>query len=192
VDNVKLSEEACGRTDEQACGRINEQACGLERISHVCKKICDSWGKAELNRYISGLIMDARGGQRQGFPVDVAAELFFLAQANQTVRALIWAENKHISFEEATQVIEEYDQKRLAEDVFDNPMVSRDTVSRTERRRTDRGGRRTIQVEAAQSKATPLQVLIDLVTNRTLLLLMVFVLTAKLVWPYLMTALFPA
>ncbi|MDP2751425.1 MAG: hypothetical protein Q8O31_02305 [Rhodocyclaceae bacterium] len=169
-----------------------EEACGLERIGHVCQKICASWGKAELNRYISGLILDSRGGHRQGFPMDVAAELFFLAQANQTVRALTLAENKNISFEEATQLIEEHDQVRLAENAFDDPMVSHDAIVRQDRRRADRGGRRTIQVETNPSKATTLQVVIDLVTNRTLLLLVVFVLTVKLVWPYLMTALFPS
>lgn len=177
MDNVKESAEVCG----------------IERIGHVCQKVCASWGKTELNRYLSELILDTRGGQRQGFPMDVAAELFFLAQTNQTVRALTLAENKGLPFEEASRLIEEHDQKRLAEDAFDNPMVSRDAVVRQERRRSSRGGGvMTAQTETSQPKVTPWQVLIDLVTNRTLLLLLVFVLTAKLVWPYLIAALFPS
>jgi hypothetical protein len=54
----------------------------IERIPHLCAKICMTWGSRELDAFFSHLLMDSRDGSRQGLPVEVANEVLFLMQTN--------------------------------------------------------------------------------------------------------------
>ncbi|MCE9568891.1 MAG: hypothetical protein K8R10_02600, partial [Rhodocyclales bacterium] len=60
----------------------------LEDIGHLTRRICGIWGSPELDTFLSLLLMDARGGSRKGLPVEVAAEILFLAQTNKMLRAM--------------------------------------------------------------------------------------------------------
>jgi hypothetical protein len=68
---------------------LPSEACGLERLPHVLNKLCQLWGRAECEAYISRLIMDSRDGARQGLPWEAAMELMFLAELAVGRRALV-------------------------------------------------------------------------------------------------------
>ena len=101
----------------------------IESIDHLTKKICALWGTPELNLFIRHLIMDSRDGSRQGLPMDVAAEVAFLAETNTFVRAAKSAKLLGVHFSEALKRIEAEDNQPLKLDAFDNPFVSRDTLA---------------------------------------------------------------
>ncbi len=53
---------------------------------HVVKRIADLWGRDELDRYFAALVfVDAV--PRQGFPLDVAAEILVLQNYYRDIRA---------------------------------------------------------------------------------------------------------
>lgn len=53
---------------------------GVEKnYPRVFEKIHLLWGTPELDPYLNDLIMDSRGGQRQGFPPNVASEILRLS-----------------------------------------------------------------------------------------------------------------
>lgn len=53
---------------------------GIENnYPRVLEKIHQLWGTPELDPYLNDLIMDSRGGQRQGFPPEVASEILRLS-----------------------------------------------------------------------------------------------------------------
>jgi hypothetical protein len=106
----------------------------LEAIDHLTKKICLLWGTPELNLFIRHLMMDSRNGSRQGLPMEIAAEMVFLAETNTLVRAINAAKLLDIKFSEALKMIEAKDDQPLQLDVFDDPFVSRDTLARKEGR----------------------------------------------------------
>jgi hypothetical protein len=99
----------------------------LEGIPHLTQKICSIWGSAELDVYLSGLIMDSRDGSRRGFPVDVAEEILLLIQVNKMIRAIDLAKKLSMSLGEAYRRIDDGDTVRQT-DAFDDPNVSRDTL----------------------------------------------------------------
>jgi hypothetical protein len=51
------------------------------RFPHIVVRIATLWGKAELDAYLKDLMITTRVG-RQGFPPEVAQELFMLASAH--------------------------------------------------------------------------------------------------------------
>ncbi len=51
---------------------------GLEQIPHILQKIQATWPDAACQAYLQSLLLDNRGGGRQGFPVSVVAEILLL------------------------------------------------------------------------------------------------------------------
>ena len=49
-----------------------------QRFPHILARIADLWGSAALDPYLDSLMFDERDG-RQGFPPDVASEIFQLS-----------------------------------------------------------------------------------------------------------------
>lgn len=47
------------------------------RFPHILARITDLWGTSALDTYLDSLMLDDRGG-RQGFPPEVATEIFHL------------------------------------------------------------------------------------------------------------------
>jgi hypothetical protein len=169
----------------------------LEELGHLKQKVCLMWGSPELDIFISRLIMDSRDGQRKGLPMEVGAELLFLAKTNKMIRAIDIARTQQVAFRDAMQLVEEGDQKRLEADNFDNPLVSRDMVVRE--RGPDRRAvpdRRTAPRESASDRRSGQERrhgtnsltmgdrIFRLVFSKATLFLIVFALTAKLLWPY--------
>ncbi len=59
----------------------------LERqYPRILKKIVDLWTSAKVDDYFSELIMNTRGGQRQGFPAIVAEDILRLSAINTKYR----------------------------------------------------------------------------------------------------------
>jgi hypothetical protein len=113
-------------------------------------------------------------------PIKVATEVLFLAQTNKMIRAADLAKKLNIRVEEAYRLVDEGDQARLQSDAFDDPMVSRDTITR---------GNRAVAPVARRSSATGSQVqglgelLMMLMRSKWLAWSIVLVLGAKFVWP---------
>lgn len=72
--------------------------CALERMAHLCGKVCAEWGQSGFEAYANTLILDARDGNRQGLPWDVAQELHFLGELSIAKRALVAAEMTQLPF----------------------------------------------------------------------------------------------
>jgi uncharacterized protein len=53
-----------------------------EKFPRILEKIMEMWGAPELDQYFNELMMDTRGGTRQGFPPDVASEIFSLSMVH--------------------------------------------------------------------------------------------------------------
>lgn len=185
---------------------LPREAGSLEAMTHLKQKICLMWGSPELDIFISRLIMDSRDGQRQGLPMEVGAELLFLAQINKVIRAIDLVGKQGISLKEAYGLIDAGDQRRLEGDTLDNPLVSRDTVIRESdsNRRTGRerrnGSPGNLSAESAENRrsgqerrqgndsgafASFGELVFKLVTSKVVIILIAVALTAKLLWPYL-------
>ncbi|MDO8315521.1 MAG: hypothetical protein Q7T00_09820 [Rugosibacter sp.] len=164
----------------------------LEAIDHLTKKICALWGTPELNLFIRHLIMDSRNGSRQGLPMEIAAEMVFLAETNTFVRAIKSAKLLNIKFSEALKTIEAEDNQPLKLDVFDDPFVSHDTL-------TDKEGRERFNpvaiapVPRYAQQRTPaksptaglLALLLMLFRNRWLWVIALAVTGYHFVWPWM-------
>lgn len=85
----------------------------LKNMPHLLKKIQGMWKTRDLNTFISGLFLDSRDGERAGFPIEVARELFSLAQLNLQIRAKDAASSLSISQEDAIELISRGDQLAL-------------------------------------------------------------------------------
>lgn len=68
--------------------RLTPGACALERLPHLAVRVQTLWGHADFERYVSHLVMEARDGNRQGLPWDLAQELLFLTELSIAKRAL--------------------------------------------------------------------------------------------------------
>lgn len=160
-------------------------ASALESIAHLKQKVCLMWGSPELDTFIGRLLMDSRDGARQGLPMQVGAELLFLAKANKIIRAIDLMKSEKVSFGEAFHSVDAGDQKRLEADEFDNPLVSRDTVIRVrnEERRIEQTRRPA--PKPAGFAAGFGHLIFKLLTSKAVLFLIAVALTMKLLWPYL-------
>jgi hypothetical protein len=135
-----------------------ESRAALENIGHLTQKICAIWGTEDLDAFLSKLVMDARDGERQGLPFEVAMDP-----------------------DAAYKLIDEQDQSRLRIDPFDDPSVSRDTViARAER--TNRGPERTARPSGSQAQGLG-ELLLMLIRSKWLVGAIILVLGMKLVWP---------
>lgn len=50
-----------------------------EQFPRIIGKIIMLWGEPEAEAYFNELLMDSRGGTRQGFPPNIASEIFSLS-----------------------------------------------------------------------------------------------------------------
>lgn len=53
-----------------------------ERFPRVMDRIADLWESEEIDDYFTDLMMNTRGGTRQGFPPKVASKIFSLSMAH--------------------------------------------------------------------------------------------------------------
>lgn len=174
------------------------EASALEAMTHLKQKICLMWGSPELDVFISRLMMDSRDGARQGLPMEVGAELLFLAKTNKIIRAIDVARSQKIPLRNALLSVEDGDQKRLESDNFDNPLAAsgqamrergtdrRDNNSRATRRE-DTGERRSGQDRRKTGDGATAafgKLIFSLVTSKAVLFLIAAALTIKLLWPY--------
>lgn len=157
-----------------------EDRSALEGITHLSRKICAIWGSPELDGFLSKLIMDARDGARQGLPVPVAAEILFLAKTNKIVRAMDLSKTLKVDYDKAYSLVDEGDQARLKIDPLDDPLVSRDTITRINRTTPTRPS----TAPRAASQAMGLGgLLLMLMRSKWLWWTIVLILGAKLLWP---------
>ena len=140
------------------------------------------WGTPELDTFLSRLIMDARDGDRQGLPIMVAAEVLFLAQTNKMIRAIDLAKKLNLRVEEAYRLVDEGDQARLQSDAFDDPLVSRDTITRGNRAAESVARRSSATMAGSQAQGLG-ELLMMLVRSKWLVWSIVLVLGAKYIWP---------
>lgn len=91
-----------------------------------------AWGTQELDAYINHLLTDSRDGQRNGFPVEVTAELLFLVETNKLVRAIDMARRLKIPLKEAYQKVDLQDRGSQLGDPKNDPLVARDMYAREE------------------------------------------------------------
>jgi len=56
-----------------------------QNFPRIVDKIIMLWGEPELEAYFSELLMDSRGGTRQGFPPEVASEIFSLSMYHASI-----------------------------------------------------------------------------------------------------------
>jgi uncharacterized protein len=57
-----------------------------EKYARVMNRIVDLWDTKEIDDYFNDLMIDTRGGARQGFPKEVASEIFALNLAHARIR----------------------------------------------------------------------------------------------------------
>jgi hypothetical protein len=159
----------------------NKDRAALEEISHLTRRICLMWGTPELDSFLSRLLMDARDGDRQGLPVEVATEILFLAQLNKMIRAADLTRQLNIDLEEAYSLVDGGDQARLKIDALDDPLVSHDTITRSVR---STGVSARFPAMPAGSQAQGLgQLLLMLLRSKWLIIAVVLILGLKFVWP---------
>lgn len=154
----------------------------MESIGHLTQKICAIWGTEDLDVFLSKLVMDARDGERQGLPFEVATDILFLAQINKRRRAIDLGKRMSMDPDAAYRLIDEQDQSKLRIDAFDDPSVSRDTVI-TRADRVKRGpDRRQAGPRGSQAEGLG-ELLMMLIRSRLLLWSIILVLSLKLLWP---------
>jgi hypothetical protein len=56
-----------------------------EKYARVMNRIVDLWDTKEIDDYFTELMIDNRGGTRQGFPKEVASEIFALSMAHAKI-----------------------------------------------------------------------------------------------------------
>jgi hypothetical protein len=57
-----------------------------EQYPRVMDRITELWNSKEIDAYFTDLMIDNRGGTRQGFPPKVASEIFALSMAHANIR----------------------------------------------------------------------------------------------------------
>lgn len=57
-----------------------------EKYLRVLNRIVELWDSKEIDEYFNELMMDTRSGTRQGFPHDVASEIFALSMVHAKIR----------------------------------------------------------------------------------------------------------
>jgi len=154
----------------------------LEDIGHLTRRICGIWGSPELDTFLSGLLMDARGGSRKGLPVEVAAEILFLAQTNKMLRAMELSKKLSLHVGETYRMVDEGDQARLKIDPLDDPLVSRDTVTRGNRA-TAAPARCSAESGAGDQLRGLRELLLMLIRSKWLVWAIILVLGLKFFWP---------
>lgn len=167
----------------------------LESIEHLTTKICALWGTPELNVFIRHLILDSRNGSRQGLPMDVAAEMTFIAETNTFVRAITAAKRLSIKFSEALTMTEAEDDQPLKFDAIDDPFVSRDTLANKKEREQFNSAalapvpRYSQRAPAKHQTTGLLTLLLMLVRNKWLWVIALAIAGYHFVWPWMQSLL---
>ncbi len=160
-------------------------ACALESINHLTEKVCQMWGRPELDLFLSRLIMDSRDGKRQGLPLEIATEILFLVQTNKLLRAInMQQQHSNMTLKEAFALIDQGDQKRIEIDVHDQPPVRADSDTRQKppAQRAHMKQRAAAKPEITMAALSKL--LFKLVFSKTFMLLVVAAISFKMFWPY--------
>ncbi len=58
-----------------------------EKFPRVFNRIVELWDTKGIDDYFNDLLMDTRGGTRQGFPPEIASEIFALSIAHEKIRS---------------------------------------------------------------------------------------------------------
>ena len=98
------------------------------------------------------------------------------------IRAIDLAKKLNIRAEHAYRLVDEGDQARLQTDAFDDPLVSRDTITRGNRSTESMTRRSSATGAGSQAKGLG-ELLMMLVRSKWLAWAIVLVLGAKFVWP---------
>lgn len=106
------------------------EASEIEKYAHVQKRVCMLWCTPELDVYLNHLLTDTRNGQRKGFPIEVTAELLFLAELNKLNRAIDLARKLRIPLSEAYHKVDKQDR---GGELGDDPLAGRDQFAREEK-----------------------------------------------------------
>ena len=168
--------------------RTIECRAALEGIPRITKQICAIWGTRELDAYMGKLLVDARDGARQGFPVEVAAEILFLIRANKMVRAIERAEKLNIDWTASFAMIDKGDQEGMSADAWDDPTSSRDTAAAATTAAKKGSARlsvsRSTPASTVGSQISGIRALIGMVfKNQWIVGAIILILLAKLLWP---------
>ena len=172
--------------DPQNKVKQSECRAALEDIAHLTRRICGIWGSPELDTFLSRLLMDARGGTRKGLPVEVAAEILFLAQTNKMLRAMELTKKLNLRIGVTYRMVDDEDQARLKIDALDDPLVSRDTITR-ESRATVAPARRSVRPSAGDQAQGLGELLGMLIRSKWLVWGIILVLGLKYFWPAVKT-----
>lgn len=157
----------------------------IEHFEHVQKRICLLWGTHELDAYINHLLTDTRDGQRKGFPLEVTAELLFLAELNKLVRAIDLARKLGIPLRDAYHKIDKQDRGLELGDTPD-PLSGRDQFAREGRELGARGAVAARAPERAGVLESIGKGLFALLTSKVVLFLIVL----YLAWQFLLPVIF--
>lgn len=96
-------------------GRQSDAAmAAIEAMPNLARKITLMWKSRELDGFIQNAVLDGRDGDRQGFPMEVGAELLFLAEINKLVRAFDLAARSKVKLGEAYRMVDQGDRETLA------------------------------------------------------------------------------
>jgi hypothetical protein len=161
---------------------VNPEASEIEKFPHVQKRICMLWGTQELDGHINHLLTDSRDGQRSGFPVEVTAELLFLAELNKLIRAIDLSRKLKIPLREAYQKIDKKDRGADLGDPSD-PLSGRDSFAREEKELGVRARSARKTEESDGVLATVGKGVFSLFTNKAVLFLVTLFLAYQYVLP---------
>lgn len=151
----------------------------IEAMPHLTRQIIRLWNSRELNTLIHNILLDSRDGSRQGFPIEVARELMFLAKMNLITRAQDAAPMLGIGIGEACRLIEKGDHAALgnkvpAQDIWGHSPRPRNGGERSAPAPRPQKIQRVLPIEAVLSpvlqEAPPIppSVCLDLTTSRLL------------------------
>jgi hypothetical protein len=51
----------------------------LEEFPHILAKLAEGWGSKDAQEFLNHLLQDNRGGERQGFSMEVLQEILLLS-----------------------------------------------------------------------------------------------------------------
>ena len=151
----------------------------LESIPHLCQKVCAIWGSPELEAYIEALMMDSRDGSRKGLPVEIGAELLWLAEINKLRRAVEMSEKLGIGLDDASAKIDRQAASRVT-DIWENPGLTAISATSNGRRYTDKP--LPVRPRRRNVERTAFGIVYVIVTSKFFLGVLVFILTVKILW----------
>lgn len=165
---------------------MNNDKTALEGIPHICRKVCLIWGTSELDTFINSVVMDSRDGERRGLPIEVAADLLWLAKFNKFRRAHEFQLRLKISLEEAYAKVQAEDLANTGVDQWADPTAGGVKTGRQRQggAAADRLSKRN-PPRSSGSGNSLFGTIFGLATSRFTLYLIGGVLSFKLLWPLL-------